>query len=244
MRPGHARRAPPIVSTTLRISTIPFIASRRRRSARVPRTGRADRPDRVASGDQRPDVRRAAESLGQASGRASSHTATARGTGASGCADRRRASAGGDDPRSAGSGSAGPIDRTAARSRARNPASPSSVKISGIGRPASTSMSRQGRRTMRRGDARRARPTALLPLPGSPTSTRSIGRPQSSPPEPTSSAVRTSSLRPPGPPPPRRRPPASAPRERARAALDSARRCRPSRRANRHRTCRERSRPG
>ena len=78
---------------------------------------------------------------------------------------------------SPGDASAGPRPATAARSRARNPASPSSAKIAGIGRPAAASTSSSTSTNVGAVcGARSRRPTAVFPVPGRPTSTRSIGR--------------------------------------------------------------------
>ena len=78
--------------------------------------------------------------------------------------------------RSSGGASAGPRATTASRSRRRKAASPSSAKISGIGRPAACSISSSRSTNVAPWRAARRRPTAVLPLPGSPTRTRSIGR--------------------------------------------------------------------
>src|SRR6266576_606115 len=73
-----------------------------------------------------------------------------------------------------GSPSAWPSEATAARSRSRNPASPSPAKMSEIVRPAVRSIvsSRSTKAASWRWASRR--PTALLPLPGSPTRTTSM----------------------------------------------------------------------
>ncbi len=154
----------------------------------TPRGEVADRADRVPTGDQRPDVRRSGAGAGPGprdARRARPWPGLGRAT--SGCGDRRprprrsRSPAGSPGPDRPGRA------RRSPRARApRNAASPSSAKMSGIDRPVDRSICSS--RSMKLAPCRWAsrRPMTLLPLPGSPTSTTSMGG-QSSPPEPASS---------------------------------------------------------
>ena len=151
----------------------------------APRGQVADRPDRVAPADQRPDVRRAAQALGKDL-RPAVEPDAVRSAAIERPAVARiddRAATGRITRRTSVAPSAGPRSTIAARSRARNAASPSSSKISGMDRPAPDSI--RSSRSTNGAPWRLAsrRPTTLLPLPGSPISTTStigLSRPRRS----------------------------------------------------------------
>ena len=155
---------------------------------------RADRPERIGSGDERPRVRAVAEALGERLGRPvepDDRPAAVQPPAVARVDDR--AAAGRDDParpRARGSAARAPRPRPAPGPGSRpRPRARRSRRRAGRRRSRS---SRRGRRTTAPWRAVSRRPTALLPLPGSPTRTRSTGRPQSSPPEPTAPAPSSS----------------------------------------------------
>ena len=149
--------------------------SRRRTRSRRARRSRM-RADRVAALDERADVRRSPQALGEdlrSAVEPDRRSAPVQpptvawiddgpATGRDDAAER-------PDP-----GPPDPASATAARSIDRKAGSPSSAKISGIERPASRSI--RSSRSMNSAWWRcaRRRPTTLLPLPGRPTRTRSI----------------------------------------------------------------------